>query len=130
MNEKLRVLLVEDNEVFNYLSKRALENLDFDIELSTTMDGDEALEHIQRSGCPDLIFLDVKMPRMNGFEFLEAFSEIPDNGHTRIFMLTSTIRTEDKKMAMQHKNVVGYLEKPLNKEKVQQVVSTLIKRAS
>lgn len=108
-----KILLVEDNEIFNFISKKVIKKASADADIQVALNGQKAFELIEEDGLPDYILLDINMPKMDGFEFLDHYESI-DKGHkTKVFMLTSSIRANDKLEAFKHKNVVGYYEKPL-----------------
>lgn len=119
MNEK-SVLLVEDSEPDRYLAKRQLKKTKMVSTIVEKTDGLSALKYLkglERAEIPDLILLDINMPLMDGFEFLEVFSaycnEHPDFVHAQIFILTSSDNPKDRETAQKHASVVGYLVKPV-----------------
>ncbi|MBO0590010.1 response regulator [Cellulophaga sp. E16_2] len=124
-NSVFRILLVEDDEITNYITTTKLKNLGFE-NVDAVLNGELAIEYLSANQ-PNLIFLDVNMPVMDGFEFLDSkavkslYLDIP------IVMLTSSGRPKDKEVASNYENVIGYLEKPLNYEKIQNIFSTINK---
>ena len=74
---------------------------------------------------PDLILLDLNMPLMDGWEFLDAFGTLPLAQEVCVFILTSSIQPEDAKKATHYKEVRGYFSKPLGKDNVQRMQSLL-----
>lgn len=123
------VLLVDDDPTTNYLNAKLLTRLDGSCHVLTTRNGQEALALINarcRPGgenCPDLIFLDVNMPRMNGFDFLDAYRQLTPRQQcaTVVVMLTSSLHPRDVERA-RRLPVSGFLLKPLTAEKISQVI--------
>jgi CheY-like chemotaxis protein len=122
------ILLVDDDSTTNYLNRRLLERLNICDEVLVAPNGQQALELLQthcsfkEGTCPALVLLDVNMPVMNGFEFLEAFMQAPARQSIVIIMLTSSQLDADLVMA-QHLPVADFLHKPLTREKITDVLS-------
>jgi len=115
----MNVLLVDDDEIFNFLGKKILQRINFVNEVDTALNGKEAIRlfeefFIGSKPLPDYILLDVNMPIMNGFEFLDAFSKLtlPQKEKIKIVMVSSSQDPFD----MQRAKALGakdYLIKPL-----------------
>jgi CheY-like chemotaxis protein len=118
-----KVLLVDDDAATNFLAELAIKNLDIAKEIEVASDGQAAWEMIKQTACPDIIFLDIRMPRMDGFDFLECFSAMNCCKNVKIVVLTSSSRLEDKDKAFTYKGVIAYYEKPLTEEMVQKVAA-------
>ena len=90
-----------------------------DIEMRSAFDGTEALE-ILKSGDyqPDLMLLDINMPKMNGHEFLKVYQSMTNGGVPIVAMLTSSDQEQDKQAALEYSFVRDYLLKPLRKENI------------
>lgn len=121
------ILLVDDDSVSNFLNKKILSTLAIMNDLHTATNGQEAIEFINNnagSDCPDLIFLDINMPVMDGFQFLEEFQQFPAQQRERIeiIVLTSSSNKKDVEKAYQFP-ILGYLNKPLTIENVKSVLS-------
>lgn len=116
----VKTLIVDDSDNDRYLLKRRLGKCDFETRISEARDGEEALDFLERGQQapddgypPTIIFLDINMPRMNGFEFLEKFNEIRNDelGETVVVMFTSSPRGDDARRALALDFVTGYLVK-------------------
>jgi CheY-like chemotaxis protein len=101
MPEMLQVLLVEDNEGDVEMTERAVRNLDPAWALSVAHNGEEALDFLMKRGCfagvptPEIILLDINMPRMDGKRFLEAMKAEPGLRFIPVIMLTSSQSPKD-----------------------------------
>ena len=97
-----RILLVDDDHVSNFISKKAIEKANFADEIIVKNNGDDALVYLNKecpslNQYPDLILLDLKMPGIDGFEFLEAFEMASKKikHPIEVVILTSSRNPED-----------------------------------
>ncbi|GAB4240684.1 MAG: response regulator [Ekhidna sp.] len=114
-----KILLVDDDPIFLTLAELAIKKERTDVIISKASNGEEALEFIQKESV-DIIFLDLNMPVMNGWEFLEAIDGKPLD--SKIYILTSSIDPSDRNKAEENPNVVSMLEKPLDRDKIGQTL--------
>jgi CheY-like chemotaxis protein len=121
-----KILLVDDSQPFNFLSRITLQQAIPQCTIDEALNGKSALDYIGRSSdCPDVILLDLNMPVMDGFEFLKEFEKKGKcTGMTKIFILTSSQREEDRETALSNKFVRGYLSKPLSPPQIEQILAT------
>jgi len=122
------ILCVDDDPITLMLYKKVIAKAEFGDTILFAQNGEEALElllkiksqdtHLNTSQTPDLIFLDLNMPVMNGWEFLEHFtSKIhKQSKQIRIIILSSTIDPSDYVRAKQYEVVTHFLSKPLTVE--------------
>ncbi len=116
------ILAVDDCETNQFLSEVLITKFIQHAVLHKAYDGVEALDWLEKSNnWPDLILLDINMPRMNGHEFLENFSHQYDAVETNIIILPSSGDEEDKVRVMQYACVKDYILKPMNQESVNKV---------
>ena len=122
-----KILLVDDSQPFNFLTRMVLKQNGIDCQVDEALTGKSALDYvIKGDDCPDVILLDINMPVMDGFEFLDEFGKkLKCRDKTKVFMLTSSTREEDKEMAFKSPAVKGYFDKPLNKEHVKIILAAL-----
>jgi CheY-like chemotaxis protein len=122
--DETNILLIDDDPIVNFLSEIVLKNMGFN-DISAVTDGKQALESLKNENCPDLVFLDINMPVMDGFSFLARVVKELLCKHMNVVILTSSGRQKDKDLASQFSNVVDYIEKPLSQDKVQQVMKKI-----
>ncbi len=127
MNKLNCILLVDDDDTTNFVNELLLEDLKVTKEVCVTRNGEEALQMIGQecgeNNCPQLVLLDINMPVMNGFEFLEAYNEL-DFSHKQsvvIVMLTTSMNPADVDR-LQKLPIQGVVNKPLTKEKIQELL--------
>ncbi len=114
--QKHTILLVEDDELDIISVQRSLKKLGSDYELHTAYNGKEALYLLteQKPGLmPDVILLDLNMPKMNGIEFLKILRNHKEMKHIRVFIMTTSADTTDR-LATEELGISGYIIKPLN----------------
>ncbi len=107
-------MVIDDSEADQMLAKMELEEFRPGIEIIQAYDGREALQILgELDKQPDIIFLDINMPNMNGHQFLAEYSK-HDVQSTVVAMLTSSDQTIDKEEALKYKCVKKYFVKYIN----------------
>jgi CheY-like chemotaxis protein len=115
------LLLVDDNEVTNYLHTFLFLDMNMAEEVHSVLNGQEAIDYIKtcsKEDQPDLILLDINMPLMDGFEFLGHFENLDANESIVILMVSTSIIPRDIERSKQFKKISGFVGKPLTKEKI------------
>lgn len=123
------VLLVDDDKTFNFISTRLLELTGLAGNVAIAWNGQQALDlfHGQYQSAeelPDIILLDLNMPVMDGFEFLEAFNNLPLPGkeQVKIIVLSSSVHPKDIERARQL-GAHRYLRKPLEQKSLVEIMA-------
>ncbi|KAA5546778.1 response regulator [Adhaeribacter rhizoryzae] len=123
------VLVVDDEENWCFVIKRILQKAGVGNQIFTANNGLQALEKLKAIAAtneklPELIFIDLKMPVMDGFEFLEEATQSPelDLSQTRIFVLTSSMLPQDKERANEYP-IAGFISKPLTHQILTSIIS-------
>ena len=116
------IMLIDDNELDNFINKKLLENEHFASTILIHQSAINALEDLKQKSAtpaelPHVIFLDIMMPGMDGFGFLEEFGKLPDavKKQSKIVMLSTSESFKDLNRANQSRYVYKFLNKPLNK---------------
>ncbi len=137
MNKKLNcVLLVDDDLATNFLNNLILEEAAIAERIETVLNGNEAIQFLTNTGKhtkdndngyprPALIFLDINMPVMDGWEFLEAYHNLSakQKGEIIIVMLSASLNPDDKQRTEGLEGVSGFKNKPLSLEMIQEVIA-------
>lgn len=117
-----KIYLVDDQPISNFITKKLLELEGFQGFVKDFTDPTEAFNSVAEDE-DALIFLDLNMPVMNGWEFLEALKN--HNIFHRIIILTSSTSRIDKEKAKEYPNVIKYMVKPMNKKKFSELFDYL-----
>ena len=115
-----KVMVVEDDESFQFLCEMVFRRSGRNVTLIQAFDGLEAIEKLaSMDELPDLILLDINMPRMNGHEFLEAYAKRNPSKIPVVAMLTSSDQQRDRQNAMSYSFVKDYILKPLEAKHIE-----------
>jgi len=112
-------LLIDDNYIDNFVTRRILESSNFAEKIIVQQSATAAIDAIRDGSIrPDVIFLDLRMPLMNGFEFLQEYDKLreQDKTATKIFMLSSSLDPVDVKRSGQNKYITQFIHKPLTQK--------------
>lgn len=126
-------LIIDDNKIDQLVTGKLLRTKLEATNIMVFNNGKEALTWIQKDSDTDLpmiIFLDIKMPTMNGFEFMDNFNLMDETikKHTRVFMLSSSLNPEDIERAIRYEHVDTILEKPLSVDQLGNLIDDLVPR--
>lgn len=115
------ILVVDDNEVDILIARKNLEMTGKFDKIYTATDGQNALDTLENVN-PDFVLLDINMPILDGWGFLDSFGMdyLEDMRRPKVVMLSSSIDEEDAKRALANPSVSQFLVKPLNPLKIQQ----------
>ncbi len=124
-----KLLLIDDDELTSYLVKKLIGSVGNVKEIVIKENGLEGLEYLaelkaHNSVFPEVILVDIDMPIMNGFEFVEAYeNQYVNNGGTRLIMITSSKRQLDFDKCLSYSSVLNCIYKPLTREKIGAILS-------
>ena len=126
----MNVIFIDDDEDLNFLQKRMCSKSKIVTHFFIASSGLQTLNYLSENPIPpDVIFVDINMPGMSGFEFIEEFekkmqSQYPD---TLLYVVSSSVRAHDKNIAMQYKSVQDFIVKPLTEEKLEEIYHFMVK---
>ena len=135
MGKAVVICIVDDDDVYQYTITRALKSDRLVKKILVFSDGEEALDFVtdnigKKENLPDVIFLDVNMPIMDGWQFLEEYVKIkPRVGkQITIYMVTSSVDPVDVEKAEKFQEISDYLVKPIQPDQLRELVATLENR--
>jgi len=120
------ILLVDDDVEDNYFHQIVINEMNITERIEVALNGVEALNFLKKENQthPDLIFLDINMPKMNGWEFLQAYKEFKadQKAEVVVVMLSTSINPSDKERAEQFPDIIGFNSKPLTEEIISEIL--------
>ena len=121
-------MLVDDDKIFNFLSEKTIMSLGLANEVHFALNGQQALALLEKYkegeiSRPDIIFLDLNMPVMNGYQFIEAFTnmDLPDKHKITIVVLSSSADPNDMARTKQL-GIRYYFNKPLSRDEIRKLI--------
>ena len=127
------ILLIDDDDTTNYLNQRLLSRMEAASDIRVVTNGEEALDYLNKAfngeenhPKPDLIFVDIKMSVMDGFEFLDEYQRFEDDKKLRtvMLMLTSSASFYDLERLKKYPEVRKHYSKPLAEADVREIMET------
>jgi CheY-like chemotaxis protein len=124
------VLIIDDGELDTFIVKNTIKQVLSNIRMNSCVNGLKAIHRLKRllrsdpDRLPDYIFLDLSMPIMDGFLFLDEYSHLnidPGRKKIKIYVLSSSIFTPDLEKALSNSIISGFISKPIDSKKVKEI---------
>jgi CheY-like chemotaxis protein len=132
IDETLHILIIDDDEINNFIAAKLIDKIPPRARVSTCLNGQEGINYItsrlnNQKDLPDIIFLDINMPIMNGWEFLEEYAALTHQISKKIVinMLSSSVYNDDISKSKTYPTVNRFISKPLTIEKIQDLYQSL-----
>lgn len=123
----MKIMLVDDDPIFNFIARKLIESTKIEHELEEYLDGSEALEALKQKKSPDelpdRILLDINMPKVNGWQFLEALRHLNISKDMSVTIVTSSIDGEDRRKAFSYPEIDEFLIKPISKKEIAEILN-------
>ena len=121
MLDNKKILLIDDSKFDNLINAKLIQTEFKNTQVQAFFSANEALQFLKdnqfnEEELPDILFVDIRMPEMDGFEFMDSFGQLSPTlkEKCKVFILTSSIDPGDKTRAEQNPNVLKFLNKPLS----------------
>lgn len=121
----LNILIVDDDQVNNFVLKNIIQRSYPDARVEVKLEGQSALNYLQKvdpDKFPEIILLDIYMPILNGYDFLEQFHTLFANCGAFIYMISTSLSKADQQRANNYPMVQGFITKPLINNNIQSIV--------
>ena len=122
-------VLIDDDSIFNFIHAKVIRQVDEEADIADFISSSEALAFIKErfvshKAEPTLVFLDINMPEINGFELLDAIKELPAESVSKmsIYIITSSLNEKDVRKSKEYPSLKGYIGKPLSFERLNEVI--------
>lgn len=121
----MKVLMIDDNELDLLISRKLISKQVNSLEFTEFNNASEALQYLENleKNEFDIILLDLNMPEMNGWDFLEEYQKLAVH-KTNVYILTSSLDTRDKLRSKEFEAVKGYFDKPLKSNYIAEIVAS------
>ncbi len=121
-------VVIDDDTIFVFGIKRLMSVLNFSHNIKVYGNGSEALEAFKAGASADVIFLDLNMPVMDGWQFLEEYTQLQVTPKPIIYIVSSSIDPADIARAKEYDNVRDYVVKPVSKNRLREIMSDIADR--
>lgn len=123
MNEKINFLVIDDDDINIFIIKKIAERTGYEAEMAARQDGQLAIDYLneliaEKKDLPQLILIDINMPVLNGWEFLQAYEKLNIKEYIDMYILSSSVYEGDIEKAKTYENVKGFISKPLTIERL------------
>lgn len=124
------LLVIDDDDLYNLLISEIISQVDMIKDYRIETSGYKALDYLQQcekqKNFPEIILVDIKMPEMDGFEFVENFEKkyYEHFPKTKIIVLSSSMRESDKTKALSYSSITEFLTKPITEEKLYKLLGS------
>ncbi|MBC7866920.1 MAG: response regulator [Gloeobacteraceae cyanobacterium ES-bin-316] len=125
----INILLIDDDEINNFLSNELIKLYHPNIEIKSILFVEQALKEldekiINKDPLPDIILVDINMPSLNGWDFMEAFEKMDTEAtkNVRVYIYTSSIYYKDMEKVKNYKSVIKLISKPFTEQAIAEIL--------
>jgi len=123
MSAKINLLVIDDDDINIFIIKKIVEKTGYEAQMVAKTNGQLAIDYLKelintKQPFPHLILIDINMPVLNGWEFLESYEKLGITENVDMYMLSSSVYENDIEKAKTYKTVKGFISKPLSIERL------------
>ena len=125
-----KVLLIDDDDIVNSINSVIIKHAKFAKDVVASTSVPEALQLLKKEDqgdeFPEIIFLDLNMPSLDGWDFIDEYEKLGSSTKSKVIMLTSSISVKDEKRAASLEGVTAYVSKPLSPELLEEIYTKFL----
>ena len=130
LDTKINLLVIDDDDINIFIIKKIVEKTGFDIDMVSKNNGQQAIDYLKQTissnlPLPQLILIDINMPVMNGWEFIEAYQELDFKKEADLYILSSSVYENDIEKTKSYSSVKGFISKPLSIERLTELIKAI-----
>lgn len=130
LDNKLNLLVIDDDDINIFIIKKIVEKTGHHINMVAKSNGQQAIDYLketiaQNKPVPQLVLIDINMPVMNGWEFIEAYETLGITQKVDMYILSSSVYENDIERTKSYKAVKGFISKPLSMERLTELVKAI-----
>jgi CheY-like chemotaxis protein len=130
LDDKINLLVIDDDDINIFIIKKIVEKTGFDIDMVAKSNGQQAIDYLsetitEHKTLPNLVLIDINMPVMNGWEFVEAYQTLGIEQNVDLYILSSSVYENDIEKTKSYSTVKGFISKPLSIERLSELIKAL-----
>ncbi|KQC02653.1 response regulator [Pedobacter sp. Hv1] len=130
LDDKINLLVIDDDDINIFIIKKIVEKTGFDIDMVAKSNGQQAIDYLSETitaekTLPNLVLIDINMPVMNGWEFVEAYQTLGIEQNVDLYILSSSVYENDIERTKSYSTVKGFISKPLSIERLSELIKAL-----
>ncbi len=130
LDNKVNLLVIDDDDINIFIIKKIVEKTGLNINMVSKGNGQLAIDYIKEillipSEFPQLMLIDINMPIMNGWEFVEAYQKLEVERTVEMYILSSSVYENDIEKTKSYPSVKGFISKPLSIERLKELVTSI-----
>lgn len=127
LDKTINLLVIDDDDINIFIIKKIVEKTGYKITMIAKSNGQLAIDYIKETlennqTLPQLILIDINMPVMNGWEFVEAYTELNVTEDINLYILSSSVYENDIEKTKSYSNVKGFISKPLSLDRLSELL--------
>jgi CheY-like chemotaxis protein len=130
LDNKINLLVIDDDEINIFIIKKIVEKTGFDIEMTTKSNGQQGIDFLKHNitnlkPLPHLILIDINMPIMNGWEFVETYCTLGIDQKVDLYILSSSVYENDIEKTKSYPWLKGFISKPLSVDRLSGLLNSI-----